>query len=414
MNDITFIRGEKGLGRVAPSADGLCGLLISLPEGTSPPMAYNQPIKFTSLKEAEDWGIVRLWDETNLVRVWSHISDYFFINPDAEIWVQIIENQATISGTFSSTIVENFIKASQGEIRVLGVIYTEEPDYAGNAKDDTLFLANLFNIHANNLRGKKMPISVILAPILFTVDAGSDWGPIVPNLRNDPSVAENVSLIVGRSADIAGALGIGGDYHVPDMGIFLGLISKANVNECIGWVEKFKLKFDAINFGISETAVCIGNLTEDLYPINIENVLDAYGYLFFRKYVGLTNYVVVNDSSTMATIDSDYAYLENNRTIDKAIRLCYKALLPKVNSPILVDATNGTLAPEVIKSFEMLCKKELEKMQTASELSGFRVIIDPNQNILSTSKLTIALRLVPTGTAREIEVFIGFENPFNA
>jgi hypothetical protein len=43
------------------------------------------------------------------------------------------------------------------------------------------------------------------------------------------------------------------------------------------------------------------------------------------------------------------------------------------------------------------------------EASAIGVTIDPNQNVASTSELTITINIVPVGVARNIVVNIGFK-----
>ena len=47
-------------------------------------------------------------------------------------------------------------------------------------------------------------------------------------------------------------------------------------------------------------------------------------------------------------------------------------------------------------------------MERDEEISAFSVIIDPAQDVIATSKLEITVKIVPIGTADEIEVTIGF------
>ena len=47
-------------------------------------------------------------------------------------------------------------------------------------------------------------------------------------------------------------------------------------------------------------------------------------------------------------------------------------------------------------------------MLNNEEVSAFEVLIDPNQNVLSTSKLVISLRIVPIGVAKTIEVNLSY------
>jgi hypothetical protein len=47
-------------------------------------------------------------------------------------------------------------------------------------------------------------------------------------------------------------------------------------------------------------------------------------------------------------------------------------------------------------------------MDIDGEISDYKVIINPLQDVLTTSKLSIAIKIVPVGVAREIEINIGF------
>ena len=119
--------------------------------------------------------------------------------------------------------------------------------------------------------------------------------------------------------------------------------------------------------------------------------------------------------TTLAT--SDFAFIENSRTMFKAVRLSRQRLLPFINSPLYVDATSGKLSEETIFGLENAVLTALEQMAQAGELSVDQatgklpkgsVVIDPDQNVLATSKVNITVKLVPVGVAREIIVNIGF------
>ena len=129
--------------------------------------------------------------------------------------------------------------------------------------------------------------------------------------------------------------------------------------------------------------------------------------MFFRKFVGRAG-TYLNDTHTCTEAISDYAYIEANRTIQKAQRLCYAALLPQLNSPLQVDG-QGKLSPLTCSFFESLVETTLrQNMLSNQELSDFSVSIDPDQNVLQTSVLEVVVTLVPVGVARNIIVRLGF------
>ena len=89
--------------------------------------------------------------------------------------------------------------------------------------------------------------------------------------------------------------------------------------------------------------------------------------------------------------------------MDKVERLQYAALAPKLNAPLLVDS-DGKLSIGTIRIFENIADNPVEGMEIAGEISSRSVVIDPDQDVLTTSKLVVTTFVVPVGVAREIEV----------
>jgi hypothetical protein len=187
------------------------------------------------------------------------------------------------------------------------------------------------------------------------------------------------------------------------VGMALGAISRAKVSENIAWVEQFNLA----GTGFSQAGFVGGT---EVKTQEILETLSGKRYMFARTHTGLPG-VYFNDSHTATLGTSDFAYVESNRTINKATRLLRNALLPKLNSQILL-AIDGKLAPSVIKGFEVLCCAALKRMVSNKEVSVFDVFVDPSQDILASSQLRIKAEVTPVGTARRILVDLGFKNPF--
>lgn len=147
-------------------------------------------------------------------------------------------------------------------------------------------------------------------------------------------------------------------------------------------------------------------LMTKLTPVEHQKINDKR-YLFLCKHVGQAG-SYWNDSFTADVLTSDYGYIETNRTIDKALRGVYKSLLPQLNGPLLVDPNTSFLSPNIITHLEKLAEEPLIAMETAHELSGFKVTIPPDQSVLGTSKLDVQITLIPVGVLREIHVSVGF------
>ncbi len=153
-------------------------------------------------------------------------------------------------------------------------------------------------------------------------------------------------------------------------------------------------------------ALIDGTPLGEFTPAQIQSIHDK-GYLFVIKHIGYTG-TFFNDSFTATAQDSDFGTIENNRAIDKAQRGVYIRLLPKVSGPIYIDPSSGNISADAIASLEAVAAIPLEQMERDGEISGFEIFINPDQDVLSTSKLQVTMKIVPVGVLREITVNIGF------
>jgi len=102
-------------------------------------------------------------------------------------------------------------------------------------------------------------------------------------------------------------------------------------------------------------------------------------YIFLRKFVGVAG-SYFNENSTAIAASSNYAYIADNRTIQKATRGIYANVVSALNSPITLNS-DGTLSNEAIAYFTGLTESPLNQMVRDGELSGFAVSISASQNI---------------------------------
>jgi len=194
------------------------------------------------------------------------------------------------------------------------------------------------------------------------------------------------------------------------LGAMLGCLAKANVQESVAWVKQFNLfddNFQNIELGFGDINQTDGeefislNAYESLSPTLLDD-LDDKGYIFLIKYAGRENGIYISKDQTCS--NGDFRTIARNRTINKSRRAVRSALLPYVNSPLMVNPTTGFLAPSKITAFKTLIGDILKKMQSDQEISGYSVNIDPNQNVLVDDMLRISYVIVPVGVAVKIYV----------
>ena len=380
LNDIKFIKGQGGLGRTLPNEDHKSGIVFlrSYPAGGSAPAVPFTYDKVTSIADAESKGIT----ETSYPEEHYQIKEFFRIQPDSILHVMF---GASEDANYDFAEVTTLQNNADGELRQIAVM-----TYSAFA------LTNVPKIQvvAETLEAAHKPVSIIYAADLTGMTLLN-----LPDLRDQDSA--KVSVVIAMDGNAEGKALFDAGKIVPATGATLGAVSKALVNENIAWVEQFKMSSEELDV----PAFANGELFKDTPEATLIQ-LNERGYIFLRKHIGIAG-SYFNDSHTCTAITSDYAYIENVRTIDKGIRNVRTVLLPKLNSPVKLKA-DGTLTLETITDWTNKAENALEQMKKDGEISDYKVEIDPNQNIGSTSKLVINITLVINGVARNVEVEIGY------
>lgn len=136
--------------------------------------------------------------------------------------------------------------------------------------------------------------------------------------------------------------------------------------------------------------------------------LDEAGFITFRQYDGLSGFYITNGRIMAETI-SDYQYEELRRPMDKLCRnLRIAALRFEQTEVDPLDPENGFAIMEAWLQSEA----DLMAAPTVKEISSAKITIPRDQDILSTSKIKVRIRVVPMGIYRTIELEIGYTNPF--
>lgn len=380
MNDIDFQLGSGGLGALPPTDDHVSAILVLQAQPGS--WGTTQVRSFRSIEQVEQAGILET--DPSFALVHYTCKEFFRMNPTGILYL-----------IFDLIDSSEIVNLTQGRVRQYAVF-----DTVANVSDYQTLMEELRTLHAP-------AICIIGATGITDVKNPTQ----TPDLHLADSELVSVIIAGDGSADgkaLATSLGV---PYVAALGAVLGATSSAKVSDSVAWVEQFNF---AVSNGELEGLIFAGGETyESLLAADLDDLHDK-GYLFFRRFVGRSG-SYLNSSFSATDLQSDYAYIERNRTIQKAERLLYAALLPKLNSPLKVNPANGQLANSTIKYFEALCDKTLrENMLANDELSGdeenpgYSIIIDPEQNVIASGTLEIAVKIVPVGVAREIQVLLGF------
>jgi Protein of unknown function (DUF2586) len=379
LTNVNFQITEDGLGRIADNEDNISALLFS---GSAPSSFGTDKIRaYTNIDAVEADGIQdidALYSEAHY-----HISEFFRISSGALLYV-----------CFGLTdIAEELYNVSGGKIRQYGTIITN--------------LAHVQTVHqavATTLAGRYAPLNIVVGYEPTATPAIGDLDDLA--LKTAPYV----SVIAfgddnGRGKTLATALG---KPYMSAMGMTLGLISKARVQESIGALNRFNMtdgtEFVKVENGVLKPA--IKYVTGQTYSDGITLQLDNKRYLSPRFYAGNAGIYIEKDHTAYSPT-KDLSVIRNGRTINKAVRGVREKLLPRLKSNVSVD-DKGNLEPDFVEFLKSLASQNLNQMQRDGEISRFGVSIEPNQNVLASDRIDIEIRLIPIGVANFINVRMGF------
>lgn len=325
----------------------------------------------------------------SLQAVWHyHIAEFFRMQPKGFLWVGMF----AVPGSYTFAEIQTMQNLASGDIRQMGVFV-----------DSTAFTtAQTTAIQAvcNDLDTEKMPLSVVYAANIVSVTNISTITDLATLSNN------KVSVVIGQDAGGLGAkLYASTGKSVTCLGATLGTIALANVHEDIAWVGKFN-----VSNGTELESIAFANgqkFTDSAITSTLLDAVDLKRYIFLRKFPNKAG-SFFNDDHTAIAVSSDYAYIDNNRVIDKAIRGVYSSLIDSLNSPLLLQS-DGKLANSTVVYLEGQAKVNTDQMVRDGEASAVGVTINPNQNVASTSTVTVTINIVPIGVARNIVVNIGFK-----
>lgn len=357
------------------------GLGVSLNQGTPLTAACNTGATLAGTITQFSGGVASLFAPWNY-----HISEYFRMQPQGNLYVGIF---AAPSSDFVAEIaaVQNY---SNGTVRQVAIY--SQANFAGG------------NVQAISDACKAMELAYMPLTAIYAADISSVTD--ISTLADESVLTANLCMtnISQDGAALGSRLFIATGKTISNVGALLGTVALSKVSYSIAWVAQFN-----ISNGIENDVPAFGNgvlLRSSSISANVLAQLQDRCYTFLRKFVGQAG-SYWNENRMAIASTSDYAYMTDNRTMQKAKRVLYAALVPALNSPVTLNS-DGTLADESVSYFTTLSEVPLVQMIRDGELSGMSVVINTTQNILSTGLLYITVHLLEVATARNIIVNIGY------
>ena len=382
---IQFMNGQ--LGTVGESPDGLfalvCGAVI-----VAKKLELDKAYTLHSFDELVALGVTK----ENNPRLYKHVQEFY---DEVEEGTKLVIFPVDKTKTFTELCdkdtgaIKELITAQNGALRGIFVAGDgREATLTTNGLDDDLFTALP---KAQQLA--EWATTLLYAPLFIVLEGRGYKGGAVKDLHKE--AYNRVGILIGDTVKSSEGAAVG---------MMAGRLATLPVQRNIARVKNGALKPIALFIGekpVEENASAVS----DLY--------DA-GYITPRKYVGKAGYFFTDDRLACEQTD-DYAHITARRTIDKAYRIAYTALLELMIDELSVNE-DGTLQHGIIMAWQQMMENAVNRAMTAvGELSadengaGCKAYIDPKQNVLATSKIELVLKVRPFGYARYVDVKLGFQ-----
>lgn len=385
---------ENGaIGSVIPSPDKVLGIVCT---GATVSTTFVLGTAYTLRKFADlddNLGIT----EVNNANIYKLVQDFYSVAPEGtELWLLGCADTVTLEDMCDKDeeYGKALIEAAAGRIRGLIVARTPAALYEPTVTHGIDADCEAAFIKAQALgewaaETKKAPVFVIVE--------GRSFDGVPANLPDLTLTQYNrVGCFIGDTEE---------DSEDACMGLLAGRIASIPVQRHIGRVK---------DGAIPALDMYIGAKRVEL--ADAESIHDK-GFITLRTFVGRSGYFY-SDDYLATLVSDDYRSLTARRTIDKAYRIAYDTLLNELLDEILVNV-DGTMQHTMIKAWQALVENAISLQMTANgELSadvtdpkdrGVECFIDPTQNVISTSKINVKVRVRPFGYSRFIDCYLGFK-----
>lgn len=393
LPDVKISLQNGTLGSVVQTSDGIAGIVLTgADEGD---ITAGTPFVVASLTDAENLGLT----ETGNPFAYRQIKEFYDeAGAGALLYVLLLDDSVTVDIMASLTNpngARKLLDYADGKIRILGVMYDADDDEAistTNGIDQLCYTA------AANMQVLANAYAVLQTPFRGVVGAtGTGLSAGVPGPLSAATLTDQTGSAYTRASILIGDTENKGDAA---LGLLLGRLAKVPVQRKVSRVKNGPLA--------AVTEAYIGTTPAEQYTTT--SIIHDKAFITLRTFPNKNGYFFTNDFTCTPTTD-DYHFLARGRVIDKAHVITYATFVEEVDEEVPVD-DSGKIAAGYAKYLEQKITNQLNLTMTANrEVSAVSCFVDPDQNVISTSKVNVVLKVRPVGYASDIEVSLGFDNP---
>lgn len=385
LSNVNITVNRDGLGLIAVQSDGAAGISLR-GEAVSGKLELSKPYLIYSVADAEKLGI----EATGVnAAAYRQIDEFYQTAGTGTKLYIILSDKASKNSALKETL-KKMLEYANGSIVLLGMSWpdaakTSPVEQGGLIKEvfDTQTMLQTLSVEYTN---RIMPFISVIDGAGFKGDA---------NALTDLTTMNNYRTVISLTATDNSGVGA--------IGQLLGSIMAQPVHRKISRVKNGSLPMTQGEAFLTDK-VSIEGRDEQLGAITDK------GYLAYRTFPGRTGYFYNGDFTATLPTD-DLCSIARLRVMDKALKIAYNTYVNELDDEIDVTE-NGNLEPAHVSYLqEVIYNQIMDNM--SDSISGFSVVIDPSQNILSGKGLDISLSITPKGYLNPINVTLGFQNPAN-
>lgn len=400
---IDFANGA--IGASEPMDDGVTGLVCTavavtqtVNDKTENVFALNTPYLITKLDELVSKGITSGEEDANAT-LYKAVKEFYDEAPDgSKLWIMGVADTVTIADIVDKTKdnAKKLLVAANGTIRTLAVKIKDKSAYTPTVTTGIDGTVRTAITNAQALA--EWATETLFAPVMVLLEGRHYTGNAETLVSNPVNTGNNnrVGVVIGDTvADSKGAA----------VGLLAGRIASIPVQRSVARVR---------TGSIVATTMYIGGVAAELG--NPETINDC-GFICPRTFVGKAGYYW-SDDKLAAEASDDYSLIPRRRVADKAYRITYITLINEVAEEISVT-DDGKISAPVVKAIQTAVESAIvNNMTSRGNLGndpsdpndmGVECYINPDQNIVATSRLDVQVRIKPHGYSKYINVSLGFK-----
>ena len=400
---IDFANGA--IGASEPMDDGVTGLVCTavavtqtVKDKTENVFALNTPYLITKLDELVSKGITSGEEDANAT-LYKAVKEFYNEAPDgSKLWIMDVAYTVTLADIVDKTKdnAKKLLVAANGTIRTLAVKIKDKSAYTPTVTTGIDGTVRTAITNAQALA--EWATETLFAPVMVLLEGRHYTGNAETLVSNPINTGNNnrVGVVIGDTVkDSKGAA----------VGLLAGRIASIPVQRSVARVR---------TGSIVATTMYIGGVAAELG--NPETINDC-GFICPRTFVGKGGYFW-SDDKLAAEASDDYSLIPRRRVADKAYRITYTTLINEVAEEISVT-DDGKISAPVVKAIQTAVESAIvNNMTSRGNLGndpsdpndmGVECYINPDQNIVATSRLDVQVRIKPHGYSKYINVSLGFK-----